>query len=66
MKPAIRRTFVEEEMKKIALNLETKNQNDPWATAKEWVKARSVYPAKHQALGSILHALTTSKVNIWF
>ena len=44
--------------------MDTKNQNDPWVVAKDWLKPRSVYPAKHQALGSILHALTTTKVNL--
>ena len=64
MKPALRKNFVEEEIKRVAINMDTKNQNDPWVVAKDWLKPRSVYPAKHQALGSILHALTTTKVNL--
>ena len=62
MKPAARKAFVEEEVKRVALNLETKNSNDPWSVAKDWLKARSVYPTKHQALGSILNGLSTAKV----
>jgi len=62
MKPAVRKNFVDEEIKRIGLNLEPNNNKDPWSTAKEWLKPRSVYPTKHQALGSILSALTSNKV----
>ena len=40
-----------------------KNSNDPWKLAADWIRPMSIIPAKHQALGSILNALTTSKVN---
>jgi len=62
MKPAIRSKFVDDEIKNIGLDLNTQNKNDPWQTAKDWIRSRSIYPQKHQSLGSILKSLTTSKV----
>ena len=64
MKPAIRNKFVEDEIQNIGLDLNTQNKNDPWQTGKDWVRSRSIYPQKHQALGSILHALSTTKVRL--
>jgi len=62
MKPAVRTHFVEEEIKNIALDLSMQSKNDPWQTAKDWIRSRSIYPQKHKSLGAILKSLTTSKV----
>ena len=60
----IRTKFMDEEIKNIGLDLNAQNKNDPWQTARDWVRSRSIYPQKHQALGSILKALSTTKVSI--
>ena len=54
---------MDEEIRNIGLDLNGQNKNDPWQTARDWVRSRSIYPQKHQALGSILHALSTTKVS---
>ena len=64
MKPAVRSKFVDEEIKNIGLDLNMQSKNDPWQTAKDWIRSRSIYPQKHQSLGSILKSLTTSKVRL--
>ena len=54
---------MDEEIRNIGLDLNGQNKNDPWQTARDWVRSRSIYPQKHQSLGSILHALSTTKVS---
>ena len=63
LNPNLKNDEIDAAIKDIRLAHPDLDLNATWALPKKWMSSRSLIPRSHKALGTILKALSTAKVN---
>ena len=63
LNPNLKNDEIDAAIKDIRLAHPDMDLNATWALPKKWMSSRSLIPRSHKALGTILKALSTAKVN---